>query len=198
MTDKAFPSLTDVLFNASPDYAVVAQKSAAPEKLARLDSLFRQSLGIDPVTLANRYETAMTARFNDLELRMDRQWTAHHQERKALADELRLIYGSRSWLITRPLRWAAGTARTLKSRYEIIMKSIRNTRWFDRLYRLRHPAYPDRTSQDRDRPNSGSFQWGQAAGSHQRTGPDDLTTEELLRRIRHEIKTSRQQGDKPE
>jgi O-antigen chain-terminating methyltransferase len=232
LAEAPCPGLADVLFNASPDYAVVARKAAAPDRTGRaaparrveqagpagrngqtvpaqetgrtsppedrLDTLFRQTLGIDPRTLAARYDTALTARFNDLERRMDRQWAAHHQERKALADELRLVYGSRSWRITRPLRWAAETGRAARSRYEAVWNSLHGTGWYRRLQRISRPFLSRRSGPDTD-PLPPARSSGKApARTGRKSGEHELSTDELLRRIRKEIDASRQKGDKPE
>ncbi|WP_414040092.1 class I SAM-dependent methyltransferase [Acidithiobacillus sp. M4-SHS-6] len=49
-------SLLQVLAGVSPDYAVVAQKEAAPADLARLDAPFAQEYGLTLADLAARYE----------------------------------------------------------------------------------------------------------------------------------------------
>jgi O-antigen chain-terminating methyltransferase len=226
LADTPCPSLNDVLFNASPDYAVVARKAADPDRIGqtaptrrvaqavpaeetglsdqafrledRLETLFQQTLGIDPMTLAARYDTALTARFNDLERRMDRQWTAHHQERKILADELRLIYGSRSWRITRPLRRAAETARAARSRYEAARKSMHDTGWGRRILQISRFFRSGRSGPDTDLLPPARSSGNVSARAGRKSGEHELGIDELLRRIRKEIDASRQKGDRPE
>ena len=53
------PSLLDVLAGASPDYAVIAQKSANKEVLERFSSAFALDLGLTIETLASRYDQAI-------------------------------------------------------------------------------------------------------------------------------------------
>lgn len=131
------PTLTQVLFDVSPDYVVVAQTPAEPEWLAGLDALFKETGGLDLHTLSERFDTGMTGRFHDLEIRFDRQTQeilarqekafdqlhqemdqrrrAHEQERDLLAAELKMLYNSRSWRLTRPLRKGADMGRSLRA-----------------------------------------------------------------------------------
>lgn len=53
---KQVLTLHDVLSNVSPDYAVVAQKSATPEQMQLFDTAFEKNYGLDLETLALRYE----------------------------------------------------------------------------------------------------------------------------------------------
>ncbi len=115
--------LMDVLHGVSPDYSVVAQKSAPQEVLALLDAAFAQHRGVDLSSLANRFDQ-----------RQDELLTAHHQTRLLLASQqqqllgidakLQLIQAERdaaqhasnamrdsvSWKITAPLRATASFA----------------------------------------------------------------------------------------
>ena len=52
-------TLHDVLDGVSPDYAVVAQKTAAPDTLCRLDAAFANEYGLNLATLADRYDAQM-------------------------------------------------------------------------------------------------------------------------------------------
>ena len=72
------PSLFDVLNEASPDYAVIAQKAANPEILATFDHAFEQSYGLHLDELAARYD-------GKLEERLARLENQHNQIRKLLA-----------------------------------------------------------------------------------------------------------------
>lgn len=56
LREKASPSLRDVLGGASPDYAVVAQKSAHEEIIARFKSAFSLERGLTTDTLMNRFD----------------------------------------------------------------------------------------------------------------------------------------------
>jgi O-antigen chain-terminating methyltransferase len=56
LEDTPAPGLWDVLGGASPDYAVIAQKDAAPELLQAFEEPFRQNYGLTLHTLATRYD----------------------------------------------------------------------------------------------------------------------------------------------
>lgn len=69
--------LTDVLTAVSPDYAVIAQKSASAEILNLFSEVFSKRKGVDLHNLANRYDR-----------RLDDFMSAHHETRKSV-DHLR-------------------------------------------------------------------------------------------------------------
>ena len=78
LRDELTPvSLFNVLSAVSPDYAVIAQKQAETNVLARFDDLFKQDYGLSLAILASRYQ----AHLNDVERqvqfltrRMDKIW----------------------------------------------------------------------------------------------------------------------------
>lgn len=57
------PQLWDVLVGPSPDYAIVAQKSAEASVFNRLDGAFDQAFGLSLHTLATRFEERLSRRF---------------------------------------------------------------------------------------------------------------------------------------
>lgn len=63
-------TLIDVLGGVSLDYAVVAQKAAAPELLARFDSAFSAHYGIELKDLADRYDGTLGRRMSALDQRL--------------------------------------------------------------------------------------------------------------------------------
>ena len=62
--------LMEVLGGVSPDYAVVAQKGAAPEVMANFDAAFETHYGIELHELANRYDGALDQRMAALDKRL--------------------------------------------------------------------------------------------------------------------------------
>ncbi|MDR7927296.1 hypothetical protein RIE95_09930 [Acidithiobacillus thiooxidans] len=57
----ALVSLIQVLAGVSPDYAVVAQKTATAKKLKSFDAPFDQQYGLTLEDLATRYEASLRA-----------------------------------------------------------------------------------------------------------------------------------------
>ncbi|MGC9208087.1 MULTISPECIES: hypothetical protein [Acidithiobacillus] len=57
----ALVSLIQVLAGVSPDYAVVAQKTATAKKLKSFDAPFDQQYGLTLADLAMRYEASLRA-----------------------------------------------------------------------------------------------------------------------------------------
>lgn len=76
------PQLLDVLESVSPDYGVVAQKSADRDYLARFDDAFDREYGLRLGDLANRYDEAIAQRFSSVENRINDSLTT-----KALLEE---------------------------------------------------------------------------------------------------------------
>ena len=63
-------TLMDVLGGVSPDYAVVAQKAATPDVMARFDAAFSTHYGIDLNELAGRYDGTLDRRMGALAQRL--------------------------------------------------------------------------------------------------------------------------------
>lgn len=80
LSSNQAPTLRDVLSGVSPDYAVVAQKGAAPEQLQLFDIEFERSYGLSFETLVQRYDERI-ARAEQAEtvrqrIRSSRLWRA--------------------------------------------------------------------------------------------------------------------------
>lgn len=79
--------MMDVLSGVSPDYAVVAQKAAAHQVMARFDAAFDAHYGIDLNDLADRYDGALNRRMDALHQRL----AAAERQAVALNDALHRI-----------------------------------------------------------------------------------------------------------
>lgn len=101
LSSNKVPTLLDVLSGVSPDYAVVAQKGAAPEQMKLFEMEFEKDYGLGLETLAQRYE----ARIAKTEARAT-------QVEARLAD----ILNSKTWRLTAPLRWAIKQFRVIQSK----------------------------------------------------------------------------------
>lgn len=64
--EQAALGVLNVLFSVSPDYAVVAQKAAAPDQLQPFDGMFDAAYGISLDQLAHRYDRVIDRRFAEL------------------------------------------------------------------------------------------------------------------------------------
>lgn len=96
---KTITSLRDVLGGASPDYAVIAQKSADPSVLEPFNSAFALDLGLKIDTLANQY---------------DQRLDSAERAIAVLNTQVSAIYSSTSWKVTRPLRGLGKVLRQIK------------------------------------------------------------------------------------
>ena len=73
LAQAATVSLTNVLADVSPDFAVVAQKGGAgPQQMALFDAAFDRQYGIELGTLAARYEEGIAGRLAEILARIDR------------------------------------------------------------------------------------------------------------------------------
>jgi O-antigen chain-terminating methyltransferase len=67
LANKENLSLWDVLSGASPDFAVIAQKTRAADLTSHeYDSVFEKNFGLDLKTLAVRYEQGLSGRLSDI------------------------------------------------------------------------------------------------------------------------------------
>ena len=137
LKNKLSPSLIDVLEGVSPDYAVIAQKSADDRVLGLFDVAFSLDLGLTINTLSERYDLAtqrsiMQSRdaLSQLKDELDEQSSKSlesfsqlqysieqiQSEIVWLKSEVDSIYNSRSWKLTRPLRAIGNGLRRIKER----------------------------------------------------------------------------------
>ncbi len=143
----------DVLGGVSPDYAIVAQKAAAPEVVQAVSWAFVPEYGVTLDMVAGGYDQQIDARFQQASGRTEYavdlgmqgiakgdQAMARAEQAVAIAENaaaraqfaenaLHAIYHSSSWRVTAPLRWV-GTQRRLvrergvKGRTQDLIKKI--------------------------------------------------------------------------
>jgi O-antigen chain-terminating methyltransferase len=116
LRENASPSLRDVLGGASPDYALVAQKSAPEEIIARFKAAFSLEHGLTTDTLMNRFDqhrqqghAELSQAIAVLGTQSQQQHAELTQAVSALNAQIHAVYSSSSWRVTRPLR-ALGSA----------------------------------------------------------------------------------------
>lgn len=123
---NTMPTLADVIGGASPDYAVITQKNADEDILQNWDKVFSKEYGLSLKTLLDRYDhnnslqlSVLHSKVNlieaqllkALELVESANKKCHSLEvtvqstRAQIQSEIAVIYTSKSWRITAPLRW---------------------------------------------------------------------------------------------
>lgn len=71
---KQAPSLFQVLNEVSPDYAVIAQKSATADQLGKFDQAFDKGYGLHLDQLAARYDADIQNRLGAVEIKLAKLW----------------------------------------------------------------------------------------------------------------------------
>lgn len=110
LLEKSWISLHDVLNEVSPDYAIVAQKSADTSLLLSTNEAYAQEYGLTLGSLTERFDrqTAQTATLAretyELVTRVEIEARQARERAESLDQNLHAIYNSRSWRITAPLR----------------------------------------------------------------------------------------------
>lgn len=143
--------LINVLNGVSPDYAVVAQKSASTEVLSTFDPAFSFNYGLSLESLAHRYDAQLEHRMSEIKNLVEQaearsahgQQQAHAhiaqlEERLArLEGQVHAVFNSRSWRITAPLRFVtrhcvqigialrnSGPVRSSKQRIKSVLRGL--------------------------------------------------------------------------
>ena len=136
MISKPVCTLLDVLGGASPDYAIIAQKTGSEDQMAITGPLFTPEKGLMLDTLTLRYDQQAEARVaqaearlaqrlaqneahiaqNEARLEQNEARIAQNEARATRAEmELHALYTSRSWRLTKPLRYFAEVARRMRN-----------------------------------------------------------------------------------
>ncbi|MDO9277489.1 MAG: class I SAM-dependent methyltransferase [Polaromonas sp.] len=118
--------LLDVLSGVSPDYALVAQKSAAPAVGAEFDAPFNAKYGLSLDTLAQRYDAQtaqLSVQLGERSGQLEKAVAQLGAQLIQVQTQLEGMLGSRSWRITAPMRWLGGAARHVRQRLAQFFKS---------------------------------------------------------------------------
>ena len=116
LKNSDFVSIHKIIQGASPDYAVVAQKSAKTETLELFDEVFAKDYGLQIDTLMSKFEE----RLENMQKNINMLVTSKNQLEEHLAHinqlELQILslLNSKSWKITAPLRKFADFLRWFK------------------------------------------------------------------------------------
>lgn len=117
-------SLSDLVFGASPDYAVVAIKGGHDTLVAQFESLVSQNYGLAIETLAQRYDAQIASRIDNAIKKADEAMVLRRQSQeelellrrdyRAMGAHLERIYRSKSWRATLPFRGIAKLAGAMR------------------------------------------------------------------------------------
>lgn len=104
------PSLLEVLYGVSPDYAIVAQKKGPDSMLTDFDHPFETPLGLGLEELVSRYDR----RFAEVQALAAHALTQAHEAHQQIETLRHTFLHSRSWRLTAPLRSLGSFMRTFK------------------------------------------------------------------------------------
>jgi O-antigen chain-terminating methyltransferase len=102
-------SLIDVLQEASPDFAVIAQKAGHTDVMEWFDRDFTRTVGVSMEQLAVRYDSQLHQQLNQIQ---------------RLQIELIGVYQSRSWRITEPVRQLSNWLAQARSKLRMVIFEI--------------------------------------------------------------------------
>jgi O-antigen chain-terminating methyltransferase len=139
-------TLYNVLTGVSPDFAVVAQKKADENILSHFNPAFDKDYGVDLNKIALKYDNTIQIKFNDLKnwqeisvkflKELDIARSEYQSKERALQtqlnywenitnnlkNELHSVYTSKSWRITKPMRFAMRVIKKIFKNFKLAIK----------------------------------------------------------------------------
>ena len=121
LKNSDFVSIDKIIQGASPDYAVVAQKSAKIETLELFDEVFEKDYGLQIDTLMSKFEERLENMQKNINILITsknhlEEQLAHTNHRSNQVElEILSLLNSKSWKITAPLRKFADFLRWFKT-----------------------------------------------------------------------------------
>lgn len=128
LASKSAVTLLDVLGGVSPDYAIIAQKSCSEDQMAITGQPFTLEKGLTLDALAAQYDRQIDARIAQSEARITESEAriAQSEARATQAEmEQQALFASRSWRITKPLRYFAEGIRRMRGDTRVMLFKIR-------------------------------------------------------------------------
>lgn len=145
-SESTAPTLNQVLTDVSPDYAVIAQKTADSELMQDFDEVLSVEHGIDLHTLTSRYDQSVEQRAEAVSLQISelKGWVSEFaQYKKELESDvaelkssffhyktmLESIHASHLWRLLYPFKWIGLQRRLLRthgaaSRFKALLKKL--------------------------------------------------------------------------
>ncbi len=149
LSAQKYANIGQIIEGVSPDYAIIAQKEAEPEIIALIDIPFSAEYGLSLSSLVEKFERRML-RFEELVDKMletadkaaEYTWKAEIQVTEAqrgakqaeesaekIWQHYQTLVNSRSWRVTKPLRYTTDILRRIKSDIKrIIRATIRSSK----------------------------------------------------------------------
>lgn len=121
LKNSDFVSIDKIIQGVSPDYAVVAQKSAKTETLELFDEVFAKDYGLQIDTLMSKFEKRLENMQKNINILITsknhlEEQLAHTNHRSNQVElEILSLLNSKSWKITAPLRKFADFLRWFKT-----------------------------------------------------------------------------------
>lgn len=120
LKNSDFVSIHKIIQGASPDYAVVAQKSAKIETLELFDEVFEKDYGLQIDTLMSKFEERLENMQKNINMlvtsknQLEEQLAHINQRSNQVELQILSLLNSKSWKLTTPLRKFADFLRCFK------------------------------------------------------------------------------------